>query len=198
MELEEADSLLTSLKLQHQQEQIERLIVVSGPCKVVEYLQPVMSKELLCKFPDNSAFDFDYTQSSIWSPLVPRAYAPMDLDLDFDFMTPKRLAFDQVESEPNNQTSSIKKVGSSGKKKMCTAGFNLNLSALKRKKWKGKKNKMALVPEFSPTPVNGNCYPIASKVWNKVLKAASKHFKKKKRDPMAHVRLSNYFKEGNI
>ncbi|GFP93388.1 hypothetical protein PHJA_001483200 [Phtheirospermum japonicum] len=30
-----------------------------------------MSKDLLSKFPDNSAFDFDYAQSSIWSPLLP-------------------------------------------------------------------------------------------------------------------------------
>lgn len=39
---------------------------------------------------------------------------------------------------------------------------------------------------------------ICVQVWNKVLKAASKHFKKKKRDPMDHVRLSNYLRDGNI
>ncbi|CAL9111934.1 unnamed protein product [Musa acuminata var. zebrina] len=38
----------------------------------VEYLEPTMSRELLGKFPDNSAFDFDYSQSGIWSPLLPR------------------------------------------------------------------------------------------------------------------------------
>ncbi|XP_068655903.1 uncharacterized protein [Aristolochia californica] len=38
----------------------------------VEYLEPSMSRELLCKFPDSSAFDFDYSQSGIWSPLIPR------------------------------------------------------------------------------------------------------------------------------
>ncbi|PRQ44547.1 hypothetical protein RchiOBHm_Chr3g0480451 [Rosa chinensis] len=70
-----------------------------------------------------------------------------------DFMTPRKLTFDQVELESNNQSSSIKKVGSGGKKKMCTAGFNLNLSALKNKKWKSKKNKMALVPNVSSTPI---------------------------------------------
>ncbi|XP_073005803.1 uncharacterized protein [Typha latifolia] len=44
---------------------LERIITV-------EYLQPSMSHELLGKFPDPSPFDFDYTQSSIWSPLLPR------------------------------------------------------------------------------------------------------------------------------
>ncbi|CAI9105299.1 OLC1v1004192C1 [Oldenlandia corymbosa var. corymbosa] len=46
-----------------------------GSCskvKVVEYLECSMSKGLLCKFPDNSPFDFDYSQSSIWSPLIRR------------------------------------------------------------------------------------------------------------------------------
>ncbi|GFQ05623.1 hypothetical protein PHJA_002706400 [Phtheirospermum japonicum] len=31
-----------------------------------------MSNNLLSKFPDNLDFDFDYAQSSIWSPLLPR------------------------------------------------------------------------------------------------------------------------------
>ncbi|KAH0983824.1 hypothetical protein GBA52_011001 [Prunus armeniaca] len=200
MALKEAASL-TSLKQQQEEEEEEereRFIVLSSTCKVVEYLQPVMSKELLCKFPDNSAFDFDYTQSSIWSPLVPRAHAPMDLDLDFDFMTPRKLTFEmglELESQ-----SSIKKVSSSIKKKISTAGFNISRSALKNKmmKKKKKKSKMALTSDFSPTPVKVHCNPLASKVWNKVLKAASKHFKKKKRDPMDHVRLSNYLRDGNI
>lgn len=43
---------------------------------VVEYLETSMSKDLLYKFPDNSAFDFDYAQSSIWSPLLPRPPPP--------------------------------------------------------------------------------------------------------------------------
>ncbi|EPS59199.1 hypothetical protein M569_15612, partial [Genlisea aurea] len=43
---------------------------------VVEYLRSSMSKELLTKFPDNTPFDFDYSQSSIWSPLLPRRLPP--------------------------------------------------------------------------------------------------------------------------
>ncbi|KAK3036602.1 hypothetical protein RJ639_031667 [Escallonia herrerae] len=41
---------------------------------VVEYLESSMSRDLLSKFPDNSAFDFDYSQSSIWFPMIPRLY----------------------------------------------------------------------------------------------------------------------------
>ncbi|XP_008798710.1 uncharacterized protein LOC103713526 [Phoenix dactylifera] len=44
---------------------VERLITV-------EYLDPSMSQELIGKFPDATAFDFDYSQSGIWSPLLPR------------------------------------------------------------------------------------------------------------------------------
>lgn len=52
-----------------------------GAVMVVEYLQSIMSKELLGKFPDNSAFDFDYTQSSIWSPLI-QCRKGQDLDME--------------------------------------------------------------------------------------------------------------------
>uniref|UniRef100_A0A803QIR1 Uncharacterized protein n=1 Tax=Cannabis sativa TaxID=3483 RepID=A0A803QIR1_CANSA len=137
--------------------------------KVVEYLEPLMSKELLCKFPDNSAFDFDYSQSSIWSPLVPRPYSHADLDSDSDFASPRNLnlemGFDALKSKTKNKNSFKKK----------------------------------LVSDFSSTPsCKGTCNPLTRKVWNKVLKAASKHFKKKKKDSTAHVRLSNYITKGNI
>ncbi|WOL04957.1 hypothetical protein Cni_G13680 [Canna indica] len=45
----------------------------------VEYMEPSMSLELLGKFPDSSAFDFDYSQSGIWSPLLPRHHLPPSL-----------------------------------------------------------------------------------------------------------------------
>ncbi|VAH33941.1 unnamed protein product [Triticum turgidum subsp. durum] len=35
----------------------------------VEYLEQSMSRGLLGKFPDSSAYDFDYCQSGIWSPV---------------------------------------------------------------------------------------------------------------------------------
>lgn len=47
----------------------------------VEYLEPSMSEELLCKFPDASAFGFDYSRSGIWSPLVPHQQASFFSDV---------------------------------------------------------------------------------------------------------------------
>ncbi|KAK4581933.1 hypothetical protein RGQ29_025188 [Quercus rubra] len=144
-------------KVEKEEEETERLVM--GTTKVVYYLEPLMSKELLCKFPDkSSAFNFDYTQSLIWSPLVPRAYSAMDLDSDFedlDFMTPtnRKISFGGVEESHLQHQEELKKLN-----------INLNLNA-----------------------------------WTKALKAASKHFKKKKKkDPTAHVKLSNNLRDGNI
>lgn len=67
-------------KLKHEEQQLLRGDR-GGAVMVVEYLQSIMSKELLGKFPDNSAFDFDYTQSSIWSPLIQRCKS-QDLDIE--------------------------------------------------------------------------------------------------------------------
>ncbi|EEE61287.1 hypothetical protein OsJ_15371 [Oryza sativa Japonica Group] len=54
---------------------VEPQVVVVERVVTVEYLEPSMSRGLLGMFPDSSAFDFDYSQSGIWSPLnkVPRA-----------------------------------------------------------------------------------------------------------------------------
>jgi len=46
---------------------VERVITI-------EYLEPSMTQDLLLKFPDDSAFGFDYSQSEIWSPLLPRGH----------------------------------------------------------------------------------------------------------------------------
>ncbi|KAB1205168.1 hypothetical protein CJ030_MR7G022004 [Morella rubra] len=75
---------MTMSKAEEEKEGKESLVMVSI-AKVVEYLETLMSKELLCKFPDNSAFDLDYTQSSIRSP--------MDLDFDLDIIMPQKLSF---------------------------------------------------------------------------------------------------------
>uniref|UniRef100_A0A0E0H2V9 Uncharacterized protein n=1 Tax=Oryza nivara TaxID=4536 RepID=A0A0E0H2V9_ORYNI len=57
---------------------VEPQVVVVERVVTVEYLEPSMSRGLLGMFPDSSAFDFDYSQSGIWSPLnkVPRASSP--------------------------------------------------------------------------------------------------------------------------
>ena len=80
-----------------------------GITKVVYYMDPLMSKELL---PDkSSAFGFNYSQSqsSIWSPLVPRLHSAIDLDFEyFGFVTPKRQSLGS-KSKINKVTSNIKK-----------------------------------------------------------------------------------------
>lgn len=138
------------------EEEKQRLI------KVVEYLEPVMAKELLCKFPDNSAFDFDYSQSTIWSPLVPRHYNSMDLDA----ITPIKLPSDSEMALEQTQKSSLKKATSNLKKKLLFNGFTVNfgLSKSGRKVKRMKNKKMA--SDFSPTPLQlqGSCYPNNKKV----------------------------------
>ncbi|CAH2079081.1 unnamed protein product [Thlaspi arvense] len=142
--------------------------------KVVEYLQPVMCRELLGKFPDNSAFGFDYTQSSLWSPLLPRNYStPSDLDFDSDSCVCRNLELGEFQER---------------KKKM-----NMKISMKKKKKKKSKLVKLDMKNEDS-TKIG--CFAIPTKGWDGLLKAASKHFKKsrKKRDSVADVKLLTFCK----
>ncbi|XP_020208382.1 uncharacterized protein LOC109793327 [Cajanus cajan] len=163
------------VEAQEQEKEDEEQALVLKTTKVVEYLVPKMSIELLCKFPDNSAYDFDYSQSTIWSPLLPRPYSPMDLDL----ITPRKLSYDMG----LGAKCSVNKVGSKLRNK-----FNLNLDFIKKhSKSKNKKGPS----DFSPTPFRGACNPIMNKRWARALKAASKQFKKwkVKKDPIAHMML---------
>ncbi|KAJ8641972.1 hypothetical protein MRB53_018666 [Persea americana] len=127
---------------------IERVVTV-------EYLEPSMSRDLLIKFPDNSAFDFDYEQSGIWSPLVPRTSLSLSA-----LSAGKRKKF------PYGSEKILKdNLGKLNKK------FQ---KAVRSKKKMGKKKSFV----FPATPVQGASAPV--KGWSKVLKAASKHFKKHK------------------
>ncbi|XP_062185658.1 uncharacterized protein LOC133889196 [Phragmites australis] len=69
-------------------------VVVVERVVTVEYLEQSMSRDLLGKFPDPSAFDFDYSQSGIWSPLskLPRASPMPASSADFLIANPKRKA----------------------------------------------------------------------------------------------------------
>lgn len=106
--------------------------------KVVEYVESSMCEELLCKFPDTSAFDFDYSQSSIWSPLVPRPQKSLALNWDLGTPPPKlsyRLGLDKT---------TLKKV---------TANLKNNIFTMFKKKQK-KRRRSFIKPSdhFSPTP----------------------------------------------
>lgn len=112
--------------------------------KVVEYLQPVMCRELLCKFPDNSAFGFDYSQSSLWSPLLPRNYAsPSDLESGSDGCVCRNLKLGEF------QVGKKKMKMSMNKKKKKSKLVKLDLSSMKN--------------EDSPKI---GCFPIPTKVHN--------------------------------
>ncbi|KAK4594153.1 hypothetical protein RGQ29_018011 [Quercus rubra] len=152
-----------------------------GITKVVYYMDPLMSKELL---PDkSSAFDFNYSesQSSIWSPLVPRVHSAIDLDFEyFGFVTPKRKSL--------GSKSKIKKVTSNIKKKLKVA------ANLVKSKVKHNNNFKTKASEFYPSPLK----PTTKACWTKALKAGSKNFKKTRKDPTAHVKLSTYLMSENI
>jgi len=137
-----------------EEEQQQQQPLLLNTTKVVEYLEPFMSLELLCKFPDNSAYDFDYSQSTIWSPLVPRPYSPMDLEL----ITPKKLSYDIG----LGARCSVNKVGSKLRKKFTSNSFNLKFGFIKKH---NKNSKIA--SDFSPTPsrIKCACNPI---ITNKV------------------------------
>ncbi|KAL9679671.1 hypothetical protein QQ045_017537 [Rhodiola kirilowii] len=169
--------------------------------KVVEYLEPTMAKKLLCKFPDNSVFDFDYSQSSIWSPMAPRAFKSlphleMERVLDFDSIKEQKKDDDDDVISPH----SVKQ----RKQRLCGYKFgSVNKSALKTVSTSIKSKAMNLIFDGSKMTKYANLVPSvkqrsttskSSKGWDGVLKAASNHFKKrrKKKDQIVHVKLSEY------
>ncbi|KAL3615307.1 hypothetical protein CASFOL_040968 [Castilleja foliolosa] len=156
--------------------------------KVVEYLETSMSKDLLCKFPDNSAFDFNYAQSSIWSPLLPRP--PPNSDDAASTELSRRLSFGET-SEMGFMRNTKKMAGRIKRKFTDTVLENISrCGKMKRRKRKSFGFSMAgsarRLSSSSSTP----------KAWAKVMKAAVKKFKKKKKninkDQNVHYHISNY------
>ncbi|XP_042512694.1 uncharacterized protein LOC122087584 [Macadamia integrifolia] len=139
---------------------IERVVTV-------EYLETTMTEALLRKFPDNSAFDFDYTQSGIWSPLVPRGQCLVS-GSSIEIRRKLSDGFEKIAHEK------IKKVSSKIKKKMVSA-------------------KKKVGSDFSTNTLKGST---PRKGWAKVLRAASKRFKKQK-DSSTEIKLSNYLRNGS-
>ncbi|KAF7833562.1 uncharacterized protein G2W53_015895 [Senna tora] len=146
----------------------ERSLIIynnnNNATKVIEYLEPSMSLHLLCKFPDNSAYDFDYSQSTIWSPLVPRHFRPVDLEYSHSIATippPANLFGD----DENEKSSAKMKVATS-----TTAFSNLNVNLFKgvKMKMKKKKTKKMAVSDLSPTPprIQSGCNPLITKEGN--------------------------------
>ncbi|PIN04619.1 hypothetical protein CDL12_22845 [Handroanthus impetiginosus] len=150
---------------------------------VIEYLESSMSKDLLCKFPDNSAFDFDYTQSSIWSPLMPRPpphSAARGLELS------RKLSYDG--NGEIGLLENVKTVAARIKRRFSDAVSDNCISRCCKMKRKKRRS-------FGFSPVGSSRRLSSSspspKVWAEVIKAAAKHFKKrknKKKDPVGAFR----------
>ncbi|KAG6420402.1 hypothetical protein SASPL_116929 [Salvia splendens] len=123
---------------------------------VVEYLEFSMSNDLLYKFPDNSAFDFNYAQSSIWSPLLPRAGGSGGVS--------RKLAYEEV-----GMLENTKKIAGKIKRKFTDAVLN-NVSRCTKMKRRRRRSSGFLRwrhPSASPTGLA------------KVMKGAAHHFKKR-------------------
>ncbi|KAL8226037.1 hypothetical protein R6Q57_018594 [Mikania cordata] len=179
--------------ISHEEEE-ERESLINGAgvatVKVVEYMLSSMSNELLTKFPDNSAFDFDYNQSSIWSPLVPHPSNPPS-------PVPKlqrKLSYDDEEDAIVEDMMS----GS------CVFNcFRVYRKFIKRKMIGMKRrrssfrgfNRLGPMCSNSANVVAGpvSSSPIRIKGLKKLLKATSKQFKKtlKKKDSGSHLKLSS-------
>ncbi|XP_074586828.1 uncharacterized protein LOC141842697 [Curcuma longa] len=124
----------------------------------VEYLEPSMSRELVGKFPDNSAFDFEYSQSGIWSPLLPRGHhAPAPL---LCLQARKKLLY--------GSSVTLRKVKAkfSNKKKQSAIGKNL---------------------DFTPIPSPKLVRLLWNLGWKRVLRAAAKRFKNRGKSPLQMV-----------
>ncbi|MCL7042199.1 hypothetical protein MKW94_015196 [Papaver nudicaule] len=151
---------------------IERVITV-------EYLQSSMATNLLCKFPDNSAFDFDYSQSGIWSPLLHRGGGPLKLKTSISVDSSSDSSLDDVEEEEEeenllngkeNMFNSCSNVTGKMKNKIGVKMMKMMKKKMKNNKSSSSSLDLSLAKKgFTPR-----------KGWEKVLRAATKQFKKQK------------------
>ncbi|GMH06712.1 hypothetical protein Nepgr_008552 [Nepenthes gracilis] len=160
---------------------------------VAQYVDSSTATQLLCKFRDNSAFGFDYSQSALWSPLVHR-FPPIPYGDDNNWLmtaatppktprTNRKLRFDK--DHKLFERFSLSKI----KKKIATM-VSLNKSLQKKKSLK-----------FTKGSSDSPCTPSSNgKGWGKIIKATSKQFKKKKKkkDPTIHVKLSDFLRSENF
>lgn len=134
---------------------VERLITTAED---VEYLEPVISSDLIRKFPHNSTFGFDYSQSSIWSPLIPRAHIPDSAGT----VTPKKLSYGCSVKDKIHTTR--KKIAASSLKFGLRVTWNSRMKKTKKNLNRTLKSKSL---DFSPTQLKGvACVPLAAKVNN--------------------------------
>ncbi|CAO2831165.1 unnamed protein product [Amaranthus hypochondriacus] len=171
--------------MEEQIKEKEAIKIEDKEVKLVHYFDSSMSNQLLRKFPDNSVFDFDYSQSSIWSPLVPRFHSLSCLNPKSPDFSSKKLVFDQISHSKSNF-----------KKRICNFGLNLNAKLHK----KNKKVKNLLKFDDNVAPDSKSRPPI--KGWKKALKMTSKQFKRKKdnqsRNPTSRVTLADYLECQNF
>ncbi|XP_031486424.1 uncharacterized protein LOC116254915 [Nymphaea colorata] len=105
---------------------IERIITI-------EYFDQRMSRQIAGKFPDATAYDFDYQQSGIWSPLLPRGTFPVSSSGDHLESLRKRrrcsIGRSPLFAKP------MKSVKRKKKKKGKALCFNLANGATPKKAW---------------------------------------------------------------
>ncbi|KAL8152074.1 hypothetical protein V2J09_021882 [Rumex salicifolius] len=159
---------------------------------VVQIVGPSISNKLLGKFPDNSAYDFDYSQSALWSPPVRRFH-----QLCYDAgktptlsaltpLTPKSFSSAKRRLSFESERRKKKKKVTLSKIKTKIHSFALNFNFHNRRlKFDGNNE------TGSDSP------PVIRKGWEKVLKMTSKQFKRKKKDPTVRVTLSDYLQSQN-
>lgn len=129
---------------EEEEEEEEVEVEVRPLIKVVEYVESPIGEELLSKFADTSAFDFDYSQSSIWSPLLPRPQRSL-LALDWEMGTPSKLSYSYRLRRLGFDKSTFKKV---------TTNLKNNIFTIFKKHQKIKRRTSFINPShhFSPTP----------------------------------------------